>query len=161
MRSFVDRYHGGLAFGAGARRSDLTIERLFDAPDLQGPSLRQTRFSPDGARVGFLRGGKERDRNRLDLWAYDVATARRAPGLIRRAARQGVLSAEEKARRERQRIAALRGIRIPCSPDPGGARTARRRSVPRRSAGGAGGGARLTRAKGTTPTRMSRPGAAT
>ena len=110
MRSFVDRYHGGLAFGA-AQAKDLTVERLFDAPDLQGPSLRQTRFSPDGKLVSYLRGRDDAPAV-FDLWAYDIAakTHRLLVDSRLLSPAEETLSAEEEARRERQRIAALRGI---------------------------------------------------
>ncbi|WP_235893614.1 S9 family peptidase [Cognatilysobacter lacus] len=89
----------------------LTLEALAGDAPLSGPSLLRPKVSPDGTRVTFLRG-KERDRNRLDLWAYDIASGRTQllvdsddvlPGTE-------VLSDEEKARRERQRISALSGI---------------------------------------------------
>ncbi|MEH6420703.1 S9 family peptidase [Pseudomonas sp. CGJS7] len=89
----------------------LTLEALTGDAPLSGPSLVKAKIAPDGSRVGFLRG-KQRDRNRLDLWAYDIASGKTQllvdsddvlPGAE-------VLSDEEKARRERQRIAALSGI---------------------------------------------------
>ncbi len=94
-----------------ARATELTVERLFEAPDLGGPTLRQPRFSPDGRLVSYLRA-REDDSSAYDLWAYDLA-ARRHRQLVD--SRQllpevEVLSAAEEARRERQRTAALRGI---------------------------------------------------
>ena len=89
----------------------LTLEALAGDAPLSGPGLVKPKVSPDGGRVGFLRG-REDDRNRLDLWAYDIAAGASArlvdaddvlPG-------EEVLSDEEKARRERQRTAALSGI---------------------------------------------------
>ncbi|GAB2505621.1 S9 family peptidase [Lysobacter humi (ex Lee et al. 2017)] len=89
----------------------LTLEALAGDAPLSGPSLTKPRVAPDGRRVTFLRG-KERDRNRLDLWAYEIDSGQTRllvdsddvlPGAE-------VLSDEEKARRERQRIAALSGI---------------------------------------------------
>ncbi|TQD51332.1 S9 family peptidase [Marilutibacter aestuarii] len=95
-----------------ARTQGLTLEALAGDAPLSGPSLTKPKIAPDGSKVTFLRG-KEHDRNRLDLWAYDVASGRTErlvdaddvlpPG-------QEVLSDEEKARRERQRIAGLSGI---------------------------------------------------
>ncbi len=96
---------------ARAHAGDLPVERLFDAPDLQGPSLRQMRFSPDGKLVSYLRGRDDAPAV-FDLWAWDVS--RKTHRLLvdsRALAPAGEkLSAEEEARRERQRIAALRGI---------------------------------------------------
>jgi dipeptidyl-peptidase 4 len=91
--------------------SKLTLEAITGDAPLSGPTLLKPQIAPDGSRVTFLRG-KDNDRNRLDLWAFDVATGHAAllvdssdvlPG-------EEVLSNEEKARRERQRIAALSGI---------------------------------------------------
>jgi dipeptidyl-peptidase-4 len=89
----------------------LTLEALAGDAPLSGPSLTKAKIAPDGSRVTFLRG-KESNKNRLDLWAYDIASGQTAllvdaddiaPG-------EEVLSDAEKARRERQRIAALSGI---------------------------------------------------
>jgi dipeptidyl-peptidase-4 len=110
MRSFVLGLMAALCLGS-AHAGNLPVERLFDAPDLQGPSLRQTRFSPDGKRVSYLRARDDAPAE-FDLWAYDIA--RKAHRLLvdsrALAPAAGKLSAEEEARRERQRIAALRGI---------------------------------------------------
>ena len=110
MRSFVIGITASLAFGT-AQAKDLTVERLFDAPDLQGPSLRQTRFSPDGKLVSYLRGRDDAPAV-FDLWAYDIAakTHRLLVDSRLLSPAEETLSAEEEARRERQRIAALRGI---------------------------------------------------
>lgn len=89
----------------------LTLERLFAAPDLSGPTLRGARLTADGRRVTYLRG-KETDKDRYDLWAYDVA-ARRHTLLVDSASLETAdkaLSAEEEARRERQRTSAYGGI---------------------------------------------------
>ncbi|MBP6748756.1 MAG: S9 family peptidase [Xanthomonadaceae bacterium] len=89
----------------------LTLEAITGDAPLSGPTLLKPKIAPDGSRVTFLRG-KDSDRNRLDLWAFDVAAGRAAllvdsadvlPG-------EETLSDEEKARRERQRTAALSGI---------------------------------------------------
>jgi dipeptidyl-peptidase 4 len=94
-----------------ARADMLTIERFFAAPDLSGPSLRSPQLSPDGRYVAYLRGG-ERSKDRLDLWAYDIAAKRHT--LLVDSARlvpeERALSAEEEARRERQRTSSLSGI---------------------------------------------------
>ena len=111
MRSFVIGFTACLAMTAAAGAGDLTVERLFDAPDLQGPSLRQLRFSPDGRLVTYLRG-KEDDAQVFDLWAFDIAAGQHRLLVDSRSLVPAgeTLSAEEEARRERQRTAALRGI---------------------------------------------------
>ncbi|WP_428502241.1 DPP IV N-terminal domain-containing protein [Silanimonas lenta] len=90
----------------------LTLEAITGDTPLSGPTLVQPRFSPNGARISFLRG-KAENRNQLDLWAYDVAAGRAGllvDSLALRPGGEGELSDEEKARRERQRTAALSGI---------------------------------------------------
>src|ERR1700731_3115036 len=54
-----------------AHAQKLTIERMFAAPDLSGATLRSPQISPDGRFVAYLRGA-ERNKDRLDLWAYDI-----------------------------------------------------------------------------------------
>lgn len=87
------------------------IDRLFAAPDIDGPALRAVRFSPDSERVTFLRG-KESDPLQFDLWEYvlDERESRLlvdSDGLLED---DEQLSEQEAARRERLRIAAQRGI---------------------------------------------------
>ena len=89
----------------------LTIERIFAAPDLSGASLRSPQISPDGHYVAYLRGG-EQNKDRLDLWAYDIR-ARKHTLLVdssQLVPQERALSAEEEARRERQRTSSLSGI---------------------------------------------------
>lgn len=99
-----------LSLSISAAANDLTVARLFADPPLAGPSLRGLKMAPDGTRVTFLRG-RDDDQNRQDLWEYHLAS-----GETRRLvdadslAGTGTLSAEEAARRERLRIAALSGI---------------------------------------------------
>jgi dipeptidyl-peptidase 4 len=94
-----------------ARAAELTIDRLFDAPALAGPTIVGLRISPDGSSVTYLQG-KAENKDRLDLWAYDLKT-RHARLLVDSRALAPVdakLSDEEIGRRERQRTAALSGI---------------------------------------------------
>ncbi len=100
-----------VAHAASPAPGKLTLEAITGDAPLSGPTLLKPQIAPDGSRVTFLRG-KDTDRNRLDLWAFDVATGTSAllvdssdvlPG-------EEVLSDEEKARRERQRTASLSGI---------------------------------------------------
>lgn len=95
---------------APAMAEKLTIERLYSDPDLNGPSPRALKIAPDGSRVTFLRGRAE-DQNQLDLWQFDVASGE-ATRLVDSAALADAreLSDAEKARRERARIAQLKGI---------------------------------------------------
>ena len=96
------------SFAVHAER--LSIERIHSDPDLNGPSPRSLKIAPDGSRVAFLRG-REDDQNQLDLWQYDVAG-----GAMQRLVDSAALGAHkelsdaEKARRERERIAQLKGI---------------------------------------------------
>ena len=94
-----------------ASQPELTIERIFASPDLSGPSLRQAELSPAGDRVTFIRG-REDDRELMDLWEYHIAEGqtRRLVAADQVVPDEGELSAEEQARRERARIAGLRGI---------------------------------------------------
>lgn len=89
----------------------LTIERLFASPALSGPSARAVKFSPDGKRVTFL-APRMADASRFDLWAFEVETGE-ASMLVDSTLLEPdevELSEEEKALRERQRIAGQKGI---------------------------------------------------
>lgn len=99
---------------AGSDTNDmatLEIERLFAAPDLDGPSPRGVKISPDSTRVTFLRG-KETDPLQMDLWEYNLAAAemRLLVDSTALVAGDETLSEEELARRERLRIVGQRGI---------------------------------------------------
>ena len=94
-----------------ADSAELTIDRLFDAPPLSGPTIVGLKISPDGSRVTYLRG-KESDKDRLDLWEYHIED-KVARVLVESSSLEpehATLSAEETSRRERQRTAALSGI---------------------------------------------------
>ncbi|WP_133000267.1 S9 family peptidase [Luteimonas arsenica] len=103
--------HAHAATPARAEAAPLTLEAITGDAPLSGPTLLRPQVAPDGSRVTFLRG-KDSDRNRLDLWAFDVASGETAMLVDSAVVLPGdeVLSDEEKARRERQRIAALSGI---------------------------------------------------
>jgi dipeptidyl-peptidase 4 len=97
---------------AGApHAAELTIDRLFDAPALAGPTIVGLKISPDGSRVTYLQG-KPDDKDRLDLWEYNIHDGRARllvdSKTLTPAAEK--LSDEELNRRERQRTAALSGI---------------------------------------------------
>jgi len=94
-----------------ATAAPLTVERIFGAPDLSGPRLREPKFSPDGRYVTFLQA-KQDNKDQLDLWAFDTRSGKSRLLVDSRALVSGEeqLSVEEEARRERQRTASLRGI---------------------------------------------------
>lgn len=100
-----------LATALPAHAEKLTLEAITGSAPLTGPTLTRPQVAPDGSRVTFLRG-KDTDRNRLDLWEYDIASGQTRLLVDASVVLPGeeVLSDEEKARRERQRIAALSGI---------------------------------------------------
>ena len=100
-----------IAHAADPAIGKLTLEAITGDAPLSGATLLKPQIAPDGSRVTFLRG-KDRDRNRLDLWAFDVATGQAALLVDSSDVQPGeeVQSDEEKARRERQRTAALSGI---------------------------------------------------
>ncbi len=89
----------------------LTLEAITGGASLSGPSLNNAKVSPDGLRVTFLRG-KDVAVNQLDLWEYNIASGKTQLLVDSKKLIAGpeVLSDEEKARRERQRIAGFSGI---------------------------------------------------
>ncbi len=89
----------------------LTLDAITGDASLSGPTLIKPQVAPDGSRVTFLRG-RDSDRNRLDLWEYHVDGGQIRMLVDSRVVLPGeeTLSDEEKARRERQRIAGLSGI---------------------------------------------------
>jgi dipeptidyl-peptidase-4 len=99
-----------LLAGANASAEKLTLDRIHSDPSLSGPGVRSLKVSPDGARVTFLRG-REDNQFQLDLWEYnlkDKTTHRLVDSQILVPNEQ--LSDAEKARRERERTASLKGI---------------------------------------------------
>ena len=89
-------------FATPAHSGKLPLERLFAAPDLSGPTLRGVKISPNGKLIAYLKG-REDDKDRYDLWAFDVTAARHRLLVDSRtlAGADRALSAEEEARRER------------------------------------------------------------
>ena len=94
-----------------AQAEKLTIDRMFAAPDLSGATLRAPQISPDGRLVAYLRGA-ERNKDRLDLWAYDIGKRhhRLLVDSSKLVPEEHALSPEEEQRRERQRTSSLSGI---------------------------------------------------
>eukprot|EP01030_Chromulinospumella_sphaerica_P008697 gene8697-8509_t len=88
-----------LLTGAQASAEKLTLDRLHSDPSLSGPGVRSLKVSPDGARF------------QLDLWEFNLeykSTHRLVDSKI--LVPDENLSAAEKARRERERTASLKGI---------------------------------------------------
>jgi len=81
----------------------LSIERLFSAPALTGELPSHVKFAPDGLQIAWLQVAED-DRERLDLWIYDIASRSGRLALdASRVGQDGILSDAEKAERERKR----------------------------------------------------------
>jgi len=90
--------------------ADLTLERVFASPGLNGPSPRGVKLSPDGRYLTLLRNRAD-DRERYDLWGYDRSSGewRMLVDSLKLGSGKD-LSEAEKMQRERQRIGDLKGI---------------------------------------------------
>lgn len=107
---FAGVFAATLATGA-ARAEQLTIDRIFADPNIDGPRLRELEFSPDGKRVTFLRG-RDDDSNHTDLWEFHIGDGEtrllvNSDDIIDG---EEVLSHAEILRRTTQRISDQRGI---------------------------------------------------
>ena len=100
-----------LALSSPALAEKLTPERIFADPSLSGPTAKGVALSPDGKRVTYLKA-KPDAANVQDLWAADVKGGEPYRLIDSAALSSGnkELSEAEKARRERARVAATRGI---------------------------------------------------
>ncbi len=83
--------------------ADLTIQRIFESPELDGTLPLGLTFSPEGQRLSFLKP-KEENFEILDLWEYDLSTGKPRMLVDSNSLTFGELSEAEKARRERMRI---------------------------------------------------------
>lgn len=83
----------------------LSIERIYSSPSLNGQTPKSLQFSPDGSRVTYLQGKKDH-LNQYDLWEYNLKSKKNKLLVDSQLLFSGIeiLSNEEKARRERQRI---------------------------------------------------------
>jgi len=81
----------------------LSIERIHASPALAGASPRGLALSPDGQRVTYL-SSRADNQHFYDLWQMDITSGKRSILINADKLAGGVLSDEEKARRERQRI---------------------------------------------------------
>ncbi len=94
-----------LSLTGTALSDELTVERLFDSPALEGETIKGLKMAPNGSRVTFLRG-KASDYERLDLWEYNIkdGTTRLLFDSDQLHTGDEGLSEEEEARRERLRL---------------------------------------------------------
>ncbi|MEL7232584.1 MAG: DPP IV N-terminal domain-containing protein, partial [Pseudomonadota bacterium] len=94
-----------------AASSELPLERLYASPSLSGPTPQGVKYSPDGKRVTFLKARAD-EGERYDLWQFDVATGEQSMLVDSKLLEpeEVELSEEEKALRERKRIAGRKGI---------------------------------------------------
>ncbi|MDN7136617.1 S9 family peptidase [Pseudidiomarina sp. 1ASP75-14] len=86
-------------------RAQLSIERIFSAPDLTTVAPANLKFSPDGAHIAYLRASPDQPQVN-DLWVYDVRQQEHRLLVASSAlvADPTQMSAAERARRERMRI---------------------------------------------------------
>jgi dipeptidyl-peptidase-4 len=92
----------------------LTPERVFSSPALSGPTARGVAVSPDGKWVTWLKPSAA-NQFKLDLWAAAIGAEAGGEARLMIAGEAvepagGALTEAEKARRERQRIAAVSGV---------------------------------------------------
>jgi len=92
-------------FSASSQAEELTLQRIFDSPSLDGSAPMSLKVAPDGQRVTFLKG-KEEDYDQLDLWEYHIESGETRMLFDSNDLGAGdvALSDEEKARRERMRL---------------------------------------------------------
>lgn len=89
---------------------ELTFERVFASPSLDGPAPRGMKLSPDGRYLTLLRNRAD-DKERYDLWGYDRESGEWSmlvDSLKLGSGRE--LSEDEKMQRERARVGNLKGI---------------------------------------------------
>ncbi len=103
-------FAGLMCLPLDAMAEKLSIDLIFGGKSLSGRTPHGVRISPDGHKVGFLRG-RDDDQYQLDLWVYDVDN-RKTRMLVdsKKILPEENLSDAEKARRERSRTASLHGI---------------------------------------------------
>jgi len=94
-----------LLLATNTKAEQLSIERIYSSPSLNGQTPKSLKLSPDGTRVTYLQG-KSNDSHRYDLWEYHIASKENRLLVDSQQLFSGdeTLSNEEKARRERQRI---------------------------------------------------------
>ncbi|MEM6267078.1 MAG: DPP IV N-terminal domain-containing protein [Pseudomonadota bacterium] len=95
---------------AVSAETELTFERVFASPSLNGPAPRQAKLSPDGRYLTQLRN-RDDDLERYDLWGFDIETSEWRMLVDSEQIGSGrELSEDEKMQRERARVGNLKGI---------------------------------------------------
>ena len=109
--------HAQSSTPASAANEQLTIERIFSAPNLTTAAPQAIQFAPSGLHVSYLAGSATQP-NVQDLWLYNVRenSHQRLVAANNLMPNTSQLSAEEKARRERLRIAASGIVNYQWSP---------------------------------------------
>ncbi len=95
---------------ASQEAGDLSFERVFASPSLNGSSPRQAKLSPDGRYLTLLRN-RDDELERYDLWGYDRESSEWT--MLVDSEKLGTgreLSEDEKMQRERARVGNLKGI---------------------------------------------------
>lgn len=99
-----------MSLATATAAADLTLDRVFASPSLSGPTPRVVKLSPDGKYATLLKPRPD-DKDRYDLWAVEVATAKSRMLVDSTKLGSGAaLSETEKMNRERQRIGNITGI---------------------------------------------------
>ena len=102
--------NAALPVPAGIPQQQLTLERVYGSPSLEGVTPRAVKLSPDGKILTMLRP-RAQDRERFDLWALDTSGGQwRMLVDSEKVGSGAALSEAEKMQRERQRLAGLKGI---------------------------------------------------
>ena len=90
--------------------AQMSVERVFASPSLNGAVPRGVKLSPDGRWLTVLRARSD-DRERYDLWGFDRKNGKWRMLVDSKALGSGKeLSEAEKMQRERQRIGDLKGV---------------------------------------------------
>lgn len=101
---------GHMNAGTNIVDAQLSFERVFGSPSLNGPVPRGVKLSPDGKFLTLLRN-RESDAERYDLWGYEIATGEWRMLVDSEQLGSGrELSEDEKMQRERARVGSLKGI---------------------------------------------------
>ncbi len=94
----------------GVAQKDLSIERVYESPSLNGVVPRSAKLSPDGRYLAVLRN-RTTDLQRYDLWAFDRQTGQwRMLVDSEKLGSNQAMSEAEKMQRERKGTVSLKGI---------------------------------------------------